>query len=293
MDRIHQRGEEGRRFGREQEEKRWERRDDHERDMDDAFASGRDDRDGDRDDARRWSEYRPGSREDRYERSREPGARPGSGRFGSRGQNDFGRGDADPFVRDPESGGGYGSDPQYGRRDGRGSRGQRSFEPNPSERFSDPYLPGTERPSYGQYTYPSDWRDERADRWNPYRSSGGSIQFDDGRFGGRGPKGYRRADDRIREEVCDGLTADTWIDAGGIDVQVKGGVVTLEGTVPDRRTKRAAEDLAERVTGVEDVTNSLRVQDRASGEAGFDADRSKDPGTGPGSTKSAGARNGR
>ncbi|WP_425067179.1 BON domain-containing protein [Reyranella sp.] len=79
---------------------------------------------------------------------------------------------------------------------------------------------------------------------------------------GKGPKGYRRSDDRIREDVCDSLTDDPMLDAGEIDVQVRDGEVTLSGTVSDRLAKRHAEDMIERVTGVRDVQNNIRVKER-------------------------------
>jgi len=79
-----------------------------------------------------------------------------------------------------------------------------------------------------------------------------------GEHRGKGPKGYKRSDDRIREDVCDRLSDDDELDASEITVTVKGGEVTLEGTVEDRRAKQRAEDLAEFVSGVRDVDNKLR-----------------------------------
>jgi osmotically-inducible protein OsmY len=79
-------------------------------------------------------------------------------------------------------------------------------------------------------------------------------------FAGRGPKGYQRSDERLREEVSDRLMADDQIDASDIEVQVRNGEVTLTGTVPDRWSKRSAEDCAEQVMGVRDVMNQIRVQ---------------------------------
>jgi hypothetical protein len=81
-----------------------------------------------------------------------------------------------------------------------------------------------------------------------------------GRHAGRGPKGYRRSDDRIREDVNDRLTAHPDIDASEIEVRVQSGEVTLTGVVEDRRTKRMAEDAIEDVTGVDDVHNQLKVR---------------------------------
>src|SRR5690606_37571196 len=83
-----------------------------------------------------------------------------------------------------------------------------------------------------------------------------------GEHRGRGPRGYKRSDDRIREEVCDCLTDDDRLDATNIEVSVKDGEVTLTGYVTERQDKRWAESLAERVAGVKEVQNSLRVQDQ-------------------------------
>jgi hypothetical protein len=80
-----------------------------------------------------------------------------------------------------------------------------------------------------------------------------------GRYAGIGPRGWRRADDDIREDVCETLARDSWVDASDIEVRVEGGTVTLEGTVPDRDTRWRAEDLLDRVAGVSEVRNQLRV----------------------------------
>ncbi len=77
---------------------------------------------------------------------------------------------------------------------------------------------------------------------------------------GRGPQGYSRSDERIHDDINDHLTLHSYIDASNISVSVEKAVVTLEGSVPDRDQKRYAEELAERVHGVNDVQNNLRVQ---------------------------------
>jgi osmotically-inducible protein OsmY len=94
-----------------------------------------------------------------------------------------------------------------------------------------------------------------------------------GGFAGRGPKGYQRSDERLREEVSDRLMADDQIDASDIEVKVRGGEVTLTGTVDTRWAKRRAEDCAERVMGVREVMNQIRVEDGSS--RGLDAGASE------------------
>ena len=76
---------------------------------------------------------------------------------------------------------------------------------------------------------------------------------------GKGPQNWQRSDERIKEQVCEALSDDDHIDASNIEIQVKNGEVILTGTVEDRRTKRLAEDLIERMPGVKDVQNQLRV----------------------------------
>jgi len=76
---------------------------------------------------------------------------------------------------------------------------------------------------------------------------------------GRGPKGYTRSDERIREDVSDRLTDDPYVDASEIEVNVSGSEVTLTGTVDSREARRRAEDIAESVGGVTHVQNNLRV----------------------------------
>jgi osmotically-inducible protein OsmY len=93
-------------------------------------------------------------------------------------------------------------------------------------------------------------------------SYGGQFGFGEGRgmgYSGRGPKGYQRSDARINEDVCDRLCDSPDIDASDIEVSVNQGEVTLSGSVDDREVKRRAEDLVERISGVREVHNNLRV----------------------------------
>lgn len=79
------------------------------------------------------------------------------------------------------------------------------------------------------------------------------------RYPGRGPKGYRRSDDRIKEDVNDRLS-EGYLDATEIEVSVMNAEVTLTGTVNSRSDKRRAEDIAESVAGVTNVENRIRVK---------------------------------
>ena len=86
-----------------------------------------------------------------------------------------------------------------------------------------------------------------------------------GKFRGRGPKNYRRSDERIHEEINDRLTDNEWLDASDVDVSVNSGIVILTGTVDSRYAKRLAEDIADSVSGVINVQNNLLVENRQTG----------------------------
>src|SRR4051812_4308870 len=105
---------------------------------------------------------------------------------------------------------------------------------------------------------------------------------------GRGPKGYTRSDERIREDVSDRLTDDPYVDASEIEVNVSGSEVTLSGTVDSREARRRAEDIAESVGGVTHVQNNLRVQ-RQGSSGGWGSQSS---GSGTGTTTGAGTGGG-
>ncbi|MCY1224475.1 BON domain protein [compost metagenome] len=107
------------------------------------------------------------------------------------------------------------------------------------------------------------WQDERYEREaRGYGGYGGMGDEWDAPSQRRpaGPRNYRRDDDRIHDEVCNRLACDDELDVSDVEVRVQEGVVTLEGKVNDRRTKYDIEDVAERVFGVQDVINHIRVQ---------------------------------
>jgi osmotically-inducible protein OsmY len=88
----------------------------------------------------------------------------------------------------------------------------------------------------------------------------GGGERDSGLHYGKGPKGYRRADERIHEELCETIARQGIVDASDVEVFVTAGAVRLVGTVEHRFDKRALEQIAERIHGVCDVVNEIRVR---------------------------------
>jgi hypothetical protein len=74
-----------------------------------------------------------------------------------------------------------------------------------------------------------------------------------------GPKGYKRSDERIREDICERLWHESRLDVSEVSVDVHDGTVKLEGTVPHRQMKHRIEDIAADCAGVNDVENRIRV----------------------------------
>ena len=110
----------------------------------------------------------------------------------------------------------------------------------------------------------SDWDIEQNRGYsNVYGNASGPSTFVERgtirHFRGKGPKDYRRSDERIREDICDSLTDDRFLDASNVEIEVRNGEVILSGSVGDRRAKRRAEDLAESIRGVKHLENRLKV----------------------------------
>jgi hypothetical protein len=177
----------------------------------------------------------------------------GQQRYGQQGYRQQGYGQQ-AFGRSPEGGfsgqrGEQGRYSQYGR-------GPEGFD-RESRGYGSEFGQGTQNFGGGS-TYGETQR---------YGESFGTVGRNRGRFTGRGPKGYIRSDDRIREDVSDRLEQHGEIDATEIEIRVSNGEVTLEGTVEDRRTKRMAEDVVENCPGVKQVHNRIRVQGNAGGQS--------------------------
>ena len=122
--------------------------------------------------------------------------------------------------------------------------------------YGDPYFgddPRARRPAQPRSALDELFGDEGADE--RYRRPGAYH----GPHRGLGPHGYRRSDERIREDVCERLTDHPAVDARNLEVAVENGVVLLQGTVSERVMKYCAEDCSGRVSGVKDVDNRLHV----------------------------------
>jgi hypothetical protein len=120
---------------------------------------------------------------------------------------------------------------------------------------------GTGDPRWGTGGMPSEARAGRRPR-RPARAPARPVvrPTAGGGFAGLAPRGYRRSDVRVRDEVCDRFTENAYLDPREIDVEVHGGQVTLSGAVASRTQRGLAEDLARAVPGVEEVRNRLVVR---------------------------------
>ena len=191
----------------------------------------------------------------------------------------LGRGYSTDYNREISHGQGsqYGSERGYasGEDIGRSSRAYSSSGRNYSEPSRDVDKPDwgwggsegsqrswTDRSRSGPGRAEREWgtSSSHEDRWVPGGYSYSLFAWSEpGPHSGRGPKGYQRSDDRIREDICDRLTRHGRLDATDIQIQVRNGEVTLDGIVDTRDAKRMAEDVAESVDGVRDVTNHLKT----------------------------------
>jgi osmotically-inducible protein OsmY len=205
----------------------------------------------------RWSGYGQGGFGEGHESW--PGQSQGQGRDYSR--RDYGA----ETMRGREPGEAYGS--EFG--------GQQGYSPQG-------YGPsGYGHQVYGQQGYGQQGYGQQHYGQQGYGQRFGQQGTSGGPYVGRGPKGYRRSDERIREDVNEELTRHPDIDASEIEVIVDGAEVTLVGVVEDRRAKRLAEDIVERSSGVNEVHNQLRVRHgRGENTSGTQAGGSSDRQTG-------------
>ena len=67
-------------------------------------------------------------------------------------------------------------------------------------------------------------------------------------------------DDFLNDTVRQKLAGDSLVKGGAIDVEVKGGVVTLKGKVAEAKQKEKAERIAKKVGGVKSVVNEIKIE---------------------------------
>ena len=153
-----------------------------------------------------------------------------------------------------------------GRRRERSDSGRgyiQNYGSSPSDYDRDYYNTGYSR--YGGQIGERGWWERVSDEvasWFGDEEAERRRRMDEARMGshrGKGPRGYKRSEERIREDVNERLTDYDALDASDIEVVVNSGNVILNGTVDSRWAKRVAEDIVETVSGVTDVQNNLRV----------------------------------
>ncbi|BEU27908.1 BON domain-containing protein [Paraburkholderia sp. 22B1P] len=74
-------------------------------------------------------------------------------------------------------------------------------------------------------------------------------------------KAMKAADRRLQKDVLRALARTKGLNASGISVRARSGVVTLQGTVPEQSETDIAARAAESVAGVTLVKNALGVRD--------------------------------
>ncbi|MFN2439346.1 MAG: BON domain-containing protein, partial [Chitinophagaceae bacterium] len=156
---------------------------------------------------------------------------------------------------------GYGTSGNYGGRQDWGGSGGR----NRNQRS----MYGGDTSNYGnanQGSFDRDWWDKTRDEVSSWfgdddadRRRRNDRQRSGGGYKGKGPKDYKRSEERIKEDAYDRLSDDDLIDATNLQVQVQDNEVILSGTVSEREQKRRAEDLVESISGVANVQNNIRV----------------------------------
>ena len=69
-------------------------------------------------------------------------------------------------------------------------------------------------------------------------------------------------DAAIRDQVLIHLTTDAEVKGGELQVDVKDGVVTLSGTVDEKKRKDKATKVAKKVKGVKKVVNNIVIKEK-------------------------------
>jgi hypothetical protein len=219
--------------------------------------------------------------------------------FEDQGRYDQGRYDRDQSYEDRERYSGWrASDTPSSGNYGRGEWGS-GYRPESAPTWGQP---GYSRDREEQWGQPQDWR-RSEEPWGTWRQQRDWERDRERRFSddrgpwntqrlerrGRPPRNYRRSDERIRDEMCELIARQTDVDASEVDIEVMSGVVTMTGVVEDRAAKRELEDVAERVFGVADIHNNLKVKKSFFNQLGErlfgpTEQTERKPGTNPGSS---------
>lgn len=209
-----------------------------------------------------------------FERSRDPDRDRDRDRWGE--QRDY-RGEQRDYWREPSRSGspsGYGSS-FYGQRQGRGEWEPRERFGGDESRWSDEQRSRVESQGPFGDRDREGWRGGRFRYGERGRERPGFFQ----RLFKRGPKGYQRSDERLREDISERLMYAMEIDSSEVTVGVVDGRVTLDGTVPDRYMKHAIEDLVDECPGVQDIDNRIRVQRESASTSSLSGTGTSDVGT--------------
>ncbi len=141
------------------------------------------------------------------------------------------RRNARAYGNAPDDAGGFGPGPQ-------GAYGQSAYGRGV---YDNHYVPGTNHP----YADRAAHNRYNAEHFGPHR--------------GKGPKGFTRSDERLKEHVNELLMEHGEIDATHVVVEVTNGEVRVSGTVEDRFQRRLIEDVIEGMYGVKDLHLALKI----------------------------------
>lgn len=179
------------------------------------------------------------------------------------------RGYAPSYDRIFDNDAGYDSDynRSYGRRSTDNNYGSGAYYGNTSRDRDKSGEWDRDRSGYSHTAKRRDWWDRTTDEvasWFGDDDAERRREVDKrmGPHRGKGPKGYMRSDERIKDDINDRLADDSFVDASDIDVTVENCEVVLSGAVDTREEKRRAEDIAERISGVKNVENRLKVKSK-------------------------------
>lgn len=93
-------------------------------------------------------------------------------------------------------------------------------------------------------------------------------QHQDNSYYGKGPKGWKLGDEKLREKVCECLLQSHEVDASEMDVKVEESCVYLTGFISSKGMQRVAEDLIYSIPGVEDVFTQLKIKNTSNFQLG-------------------------